>query len=89
MLTPSSFTAIHTRAFSLEDSWAGCRKRKGLSDTPTVRDSEHTYSLREKVHPESLMGYYIFLEDTENSICTASGMLEQEAFGLGALPPNF
>lgn len=32
MLTPSSFTAIHTRVFSLEDSWAGCRNRKSLSD---------------------------------------------------------
>lgn len=51
MLTPSSFTAIHTTVFSLGDSWAGCRNRKGISDTPTVRNSEYKYSLRKRGPP--------------------------------------
>ena len=41
MLTPSSFTAIHTRALSLEDSCAGWGNRKIPSDRVTARILNH------------------------------------------------
>lgn len=81
MLTPSSFTAIHTRVLSLEDSWAGCRNRKS-TDTPTVTDSEYKYS-EEEGSIQSLTGNHMIME---NSICTESWMLVAEGNGLGALP---
>lgn len=74
MLTPSSFTAIHTRVFSLEDSWAGCRDRKGLSDAPPPPQLE---ILRKRGASRGSDGHPVIVDNTEHSICTASGMLVQ------------